>query len=310
MATRLKLSTEPDVDLSNPQEAARAYDAVGTGYRAYADGEGIQLFDFSGQYGFADREIWKRLDTTLVEMHASGRHAIRIVDAGCGPGTWLIRLVLRARDLGFTAIEAFGFDISSEMIELARASAAALSDDRIGIRFEVGDVMTALHAEEDHSSDLTLCLYGVLNHLPVAALDRVAADLARITDGALFVTVRTAGSLPTIYVAPLHDAYSFHQDNQVHRLEIDLKDGRHIGFDSHLFSAAELECLFQSYIDVEELIGLDVFHGRFALNPHWNPDKIPGEGFETQLERLEHFCASDPAFIDRAAHILLVGNKA
>ncbi|MEJ0046799.1 MAG: class I SAM-dependent methyltransferase [Rhodospirillales bacterium] len=80
----------------------------------------------------------------------------------------------------------------------ARA-AASIDDPAVTIRFTEGDLTDGLPFET-HSFDITLCLYGVLNHLPVAAHDRVAAELSRVTDGALFVTVRTVGSLPTIYV--------------------------------------------------------------------------------------------------------------
>lgn len=308
MATRLKIPSDPDSPYSRQEEAARAYDAVGDDYLRYADGDATRLFEFTSRYSFADREIWTRLDAALVDLRTRGRQSLRIVDAGCGPGTWLVRLVLRARALGFTDITARGFDISPEMIVLAHAAAADVTDEHICITFDVGDITAALDAEQDESSDITLCLYGVLNHLPVETLDGVAVKLARITRGSLFVTVRTVGSLPTIYVKPLEDARAFHQDNDCDRLEVDLADGRHIGFGSHLFCATELRALFRFHTEVTELVGLDLFHGRFARNPHWNPRDIPGAGFEAGLERLEHLCACDPAFIDRAAHILLIAN--
>jgi len=56
------------------------------------------------------------------------------------------------------------------------------------------------------------------------------------------------------------------------------------------------------------MTGLDVFHSRFARNPHWNPaGKKGAEAFEEDLDRLERLYASNPHFIDRAAHILIVG---
>ena len=304
MATRLRLHTPP------PQppilsEAAGAYDAVGKEYRAYADGKSGGLFDFSGAYAYADREIWSRLEAELVRLRAAGRHAIRILDAGCGPGTWLFRLAIRARDLGFTAIDGRGFDISQEMIALADEAKTAFDDPHIDFRFDVADIASALDDEDDGSYDLVLCLYGVLNHLAPDARIAAAEALTRVAEGDVFVSVRTIGSTPSIFVAALDQARDFHQDNERDRLEIELVDGRHIGFSAHLFTAAELQALFSSRLQTAEIVGLDLFHGRFAPEPRWNPQGLSADDIEESLVRLEHLCAHDPAFLDRAAHVLL-----
>ena len=152
-------------------EAATAYDMVGEDYLTYADGDAHRLFDFSSQYSFADRQIWNRIDGALMDLRAQGRRRLRILDAGCGPGTWLVRTVARARMLGFQNIEARGFDISPEMVRPARDAAAFKGD----FHFEVADLTRPL-AEEDDSVDLCLCLYGVLNHVPREKHDGVAAE--------------------------------------------------------------------------------------------------------------------------------------
>ena len=162
---------------------------------------------------------------------------------------------------------------------------------------------------DDHF-DITLCLYGVLNHLGVAAHPHAAAELARVTLGALFVTARTVGSLPTIYVDELNRARAFHQDNDADWMEVDLADGRHLAFPSHLFTAAGLHALFRPHLATTAMAGLDLFHSPFATHPHWNPRSIAGADlFEEDLCELERRYASDPHFIDRAAHVLLVGEK-
>jgi SAM-dependent methyltransferase len=304
MATRLRLRT-PSRQPPPVSEAARAYDLVGEDYRNYADGRNAALFDFSGAYAYADREIWSRLEAELVRLRTAGRHAIRILDAGCGPGTWLLRLAARARDLGFTAIDGRGFDISGEMIALADKAKAAVDDPHIGIRFDVADIANALDDEDDGSYDLVLCLYGVLNHLPHDARISAAAALTRVAEGDIFVSVRTVGSTPSIFVSALEQARDFHQDNERDRLEVDLADGRHIGFSSHLFTAAELQALFSARLQTSEIVGLDLFHGRFALDPRWNPNDLRQDAIAESLVRLEHLCAHDPAFLDRAAHVLL-----
>jgi hypothetical protein len=138
----------------------------------------------------------------------------------------------------------------------------------------------------------------------------VARELARVTHDTLFVTVRAAGSLPTIYVDSLDHARDFHQDNEADRMEIDMLNGEHIGFTSHLFTSTELDRLFQPHLQQTTLFGLDVFHSRFATDRRWNPAAFAGQSeFYADLDVLEYRYASDPRFIDRAAHILLAGKR-
>lgn len=291
---------------SSPEsEAADAYDSVGERYRTYADGEGCELFDFSSRYSFADREIWQRIDATLVALRASGQTIVKVVDAGCGPGTWLLRVVLRARALGFQRIDAEGFDISSAMIDLARDGARSSTSGIPEARFTVCDIEQGLAAYRDAPADLVLCLYGVLNHLPAQRHEAVATQLARAATGSLLVTARTIGSMPSIFVAGVEDAIDFRRDHQRDRLCVALKDGRHIEFGMHLFSASELKSLFAQEGEIAELVGVDLFHGRFAPDARWNPSMMADRDFNDALVRLEHLCACDMRFIDRAAHVLL-----
>lgn len=283
-------------------EAADAYDAVGDTYLHYADGHARTRFEFSGRYGFADREIWRRIDAELVSIRSSGRTCVRIIDVGCGPGTWLLRCALRASALGFTVIEGLGIDISPAMIALAVKGQAAVKDAAVRLDFRVADVTHGLVCEE--SADIVLCLYGVLNHLPISEHQAVASQLAS-AGRSLFVTVRTIGSLPSIFIAGIEQARYFHQDNERDRLAIDLVNGMHIEFPLHLFAADEFHALFATYGRIVERAGLDIFHARFATDQRWNPEGMGDTEFREALERLEHLCANDPRFLDRAAHVLL-----
>jgi SAM-dependent methyltransferase len=289
---------------------ARAYDCAGRNYATYADGESGSLFDFTGRYGFADRQIWQRLDATQRDLASKGRRSLSILDVGCGPGTWLYRVITRSVALGFTDIKAEGIDLSPAMIALARASRYARPGSaRVRTVWQVADVCDGLQ-QADRSVDLCLCLYGVFNHLPTAELARIASELARVTAGHLFLTVRAAGSLPTIYVDAVDHASRFHQDNDTDRMEVDLLDGRHLSFPSHLFRSAELRALFAPLMPRIGLCGLDVFHSRFATDPRWNPAYLDHDPhFAAQLDRLERSCAADPDFVNRASHILLVGRS-
>ena len=299
------LAQGPFSRVSIENEAANAYDAVGPLYRAYADGDVRRLFDFSSRYSFADREIWQRIDRLLIKFRASGKLSLRVADAGCGPGTWLLRVVLRAQELGFEDIVAFGFDISPAMVDLACGAARDLPGKGTCLTFHLCDIEDGLRAYLAEPADLVLCLYGVLNHLPKARHGLVAGELARATDGSLLVTARTIGSLPSIFVAGVEEARDFRHDHCRDRLAVDLRDGRHIEFNFHLFSASEFEHLFEGEGDIAELVGLDLFHGRFNPDSRWNPPGSANQEFDDALVSLEHSCAADPRFMDRAAHILV-----
>lgn len=285
---------------------AAAYDHAGDKYVAYADGDPKQLFAFESQYAFGDKRTWQLLDSKLGALRASGAQSVRILDLGCGPGTWLRRVVTRARALGFASIHARGFDIAGAQVQRARELAANLSGQPgVDLTFEIGDIFRPLR-EADSSVDICLCLCGVLNHLPSGNLPGVFAEIARVTRGYFMTTARTVGSTPSVYVGAIDQARRFRQDNRSNQLTVEFQNGRHILLPSHLFSAAELRSLAAPYLDVEDLFGLDLFHGRFAADPRWNPDTGFDAQFAKELELLETAYCRDPEFIDHATHLAMV----
>jgi hypothetical protein len=158
--------------------------------------------------------------------------------------------------------------------------------------------------------DLTLCLYSVLSHLPVASLPKVSMEFARVTSGHFITTVRSVGSTPTISVDSIENARWFKHDNSRDQCEIELCDGRHIGLSFHLFAASELRSYFAEHFDIEDLRGLDLFHNRFAPDPRWNPASLAVDTrFSDELERLEETYAKSSGFIERANHLLLVARR-
>lgn len=287
--------------------AASAYDRAGDKYLAYADGDPQHLYAFNSGYAYGDSRLWSVLDAKLAARRASGATSISILDAGCGPGTWLRRLVARSLALGFTHIEARGFDVAQEQVTRARRLAVDLARvPGVELTFDVADLTEPL-PEADASIDLSLCLYCVLNHLPTAALADVVSEIARVTRGCFVTTVRAIGSAPTIYVDGVDQARHFQQDHRAEKFFVEMRDGRRIAFNSHLFAAAELRRLADGHFDIEDLRGLDLFHARFAPDPRWNPASLPdGDGFRGELARLEERYAADPSFIDHATHLLLV----
>lgn len=232
------------------------------------------------------------------------------LDAGCGPGTWLRRLVIRARALGFSSITAHGFDIAQAQIQRARLAARNLSSlPGVNLTFNVAD-LTGRLPEADASVDMALCLYSVLSHLPVASLTDISTEIARVTSGHFITTVRPIGSTPTAFVESLEKVRRLKQDHAQNRCEIDLSDGRRIAFSFHLFTAVELRSYFADCFDIEDLRGLDLFHSRFMPDPRWNPVCSPSDSsLADELVRLEEAYATRPDFIDRAAHLLLVARS-
>jgi SAM-dependent methyltransferase len=288
---------------------AAAYNQSGADYIAYADGDPTDLFAFSGLHAYADRRIWALLEAKLTELRGTGASSIAILDAGCGPGTWLRRLVVRARELGFSTITARGFDVARAQVQRARLLARNLSGlSGVELTFDVADLMSEL-SEGDASVDLTLCLYSVLSHLPVASLPKISAEIARVTSGHFIATVRSVGSTPTVLVDSIEKARRFRHDNDRDQFEIELCNGHHIELSFHLFTASQLRSYFAGLFDIEDLRGLDVFHSRFAPDPRWNPDIAVDHQFCDDLDGLEEAYATRSGFAERAAHLLLVARR-
>jgi SAM-dependent methyltransferase len=298
------------VDNEAMDDVADIYNQAGDDYVSYADGDPSQPFAFDGMHAYADRCVWAVLETRLTDLRASGASSVRLLDAGCGPGTWLRRLVICARALGFSSITARGFDIAQAQIQRARLAARNLSSlPGVNLTFDVADLADRL-PEADGSVDLTLCLYSALSHLPVASLTGISREIARVTSGYFITTVRPIGSTPTAFVESVENVRRLKQDHVRDRCEIDLSDGRHMAFGFHLFTAAELRNHFASFFDIEDLRGLDLFHGRFMPDPRWNPLRPPGDSqLVDELVRLEKAYATRTEFMDRAAHLLLVARS-
>jgi SAM-dependent methyltransferase len=283
------------------------YDRAGERYRAYADGDVDKLYEFDGQYAYGDQEIWRILGNTLNKLRARGRRDLSVVDLGCGPGTWIRRIVDWAVKTGFTRIIAHGVDLAEAQVRRARLLSQHLARHAgVRLRFEVGDIRERM-PEPDGSVDICLCLYGVLNHLPAKDLPTVFGEVARITKGKFITTLRAIGSTPTIYVDGVKAAKTYHQDNVHGRLQVEFQNGGQTSFPSHLFSASEIRALATPILGIEELSGLDLFHTRFATDPDWNPvEATPDANFIHALRVLEHRFRRNPTFMDHATHLLLI----
>jgi hypothetical protein len=107
-------------------DIAPAYDHVGDAYGCYADGDGIDEPETAtNRSAHADAIVWQAICKSLDEVRGQGVSRVRILDARCGPGTWLNRVVARARRQGLD-VEAVGFDISSGQLDIARKRTTGL----------------------------------------------------------------------------------------------------------------------------------------------------------------------------------------
>jgi SAM-dependent methyltransferase len=287
---------------------AKAYNQAGDDYVAYADGNPRQLFSFSGMHAYADRRVWSILEAKLHALKAAGASSLTLLDAGCGPGTWLRRLVTRALMLGFRKITARGFDVASAQIEIARFLARDLaSTPGVDLRFEVSDLESRM-PEADASVDITLCLYSVLSHLRVTSLRGVAKELGRVTRGHFVSTVRSIGSPPTVFIDSLEKVRHLNLDHARDRCDIEFLDGRRLSLRFHLFTGMELKTCFSDYFDTEDLCGLDLFHTRFSPDRRWNPSSNElSRPVEADLEKLEESYMRHEQLMDRATHLVFVG---
>jgi len=304
----MPIAVRPLPSANAKTQIATAYNEAGYRYGKYADGGGRTLFHFDGRHAYGDAKCWLAIEDRILALKARGLKRLRVLDIGCGPGTWLRRVVVRARQLGFAEIIAHGIDIAETQLHRARALSRGLCElEGVQLTFGLGDLRGEITAPQ---ADLCLCLYGVLNHVPVPELPDAMKRMAALTNGYFVATVRAIGSQPTVYVDDMSAAVRFHQDNLIHRLDVEFANGRRASFQSHLFSRAELARLVASGLEVEDMRGLDLFHGRFANDPRWNPKSaVPLECLSQELNRLEERYCRDPGFMDHAAHLLVVAEN-
>jgi hypothetical protein len=132
-----------------------------------------------------DQPVLRRIEGVLIRMRRAQRRAVRIVDAGCGDGAWLVRAAQRAVSLGFVAVECRGFDADCAAINRARGLTDDMHDPRIGLTFHVAGVLDGLKEEESRSADILLCRLSAMRNLSPSAHERASAELSRVAAGAL-----------------------------------------------------------------------------------------------------------------------------
>lgn len=140
------------------------YDAIATQWEAFTE------------LPWKKRLLWPTVRSLLPDV--AGK---RVLDAGCGDGTYSGWLADRGADV-------VGIDVSRAMIDVAR--------DRYGdgVEFRRADIADALEDVDDGRFDLVLCQH-VLSHLP--SLEEPYAEFARVLE--------SGGTLVVSTHNPVHD---------------------------------------------------------------------------------------------------------
>jgi hypothetical protein len=74
--------------LRTPDQTAHAYDHAGDAYGRYADGEAPDDPALAAARSVhADTILWQTLRTAIGELRDQRVSRLRVLDAGCGPGT-------------------------------------------------------------------------------------------------------------------------------------------------------------------------------------------------------------------------------
>lgn len=300
--------------LCTPDTIAHAYDHVGVAYARYADGEAPDgPASAAAPSAHADTIVWQTLCKAIDELRDQGGSSLRILDAGCGPGTWLRRIAARAHGQGL-GVEAVGFDISAGQLAIARKRGESLlahsaGPNRSKLEFLEYDLSDPLPWPKGHFH-VVLCNFAVLNHLPRAALPGAIGELCRVASHRVIATLRALASPPTACIVGTEEVRELREDCARGQLAIVLKDGTRHVLTFNLYSAGTLKALFASKATVLDLRAVDLFFSRFAPNANWTEilvNRLAGRQEVMQrLRELEEPLCRLPGWIDHGTHVLIV----
>jgi SAM-dependent methyltransferase len=292
--------------------AARAYDYVSEDYGLYADGEGLEKPTRGGnRFAHADAIVWEVIRKAIDDVRSAGVTTLRVLDAGCGPGTWIKRIAAHACRLGL-GVQATGFDISQEQLDIARKRVQGVSTVRAGanrIQWLVHDLANPLPWSTGHFH-VVLCNYIVLNHLHRSELPEAIVELCRVASGRVIATVRALASPATGCIIGTEQVSEYHQDCRRGELRLVLKDGSEHFLTLNLYTAEMLKALFSAHAVIRDLRAVDLFVSRFAGDANWTGsllETLPGrEHVMRTLRQAEENLCRKPAWIDHGTYVLVV----
>jgi SAM-dependent methyltransferase len=295
-------------------DIARAYDHVGDAYGCYADGEAADDPEIAtSRSAYADSIVWQAICKSIGEVRGQGASRLRILDAGCGPGTWLNRVVARAHRQQLD-VEAVGFDISSGQLGIARKRTDGLllryrAVGRPKVEFVQHSLADPLPWPKGHFH-IALCNFAVLNHLPRLALAPAIAELCRVSSHRVIATLRALASPPTACIIGTEQVRELREDCARGQLAVVLRDGSKHVLTFNLYGADTLKALFASEAKVLDVRAIDLFLSRFGPNADWTEilvNRLPGRRQVIgRLKELEDSLCRLPGWIDHGTHVLIV----
>ncbi len=298
---------------SGAAACGRAYDHVGDQYRVYADG----VESASGEqtkHAHADALLWSTICTAIDDLKAEGRSFVRVLDAGCGPGSWTIRASIYACQRGLS-VEATGCDLSRAQLLIAQASLDASYSTlpaQAKIRFVTQDLAQALPWPDAHF-DLVLCNFAVLNHLRSNELPSAVSELCRVARREVMATFRAVASPPTACIIGLENVASYHLDEQAEELSLVLKDGSRHVLPFRLYSSREIKAVFERTSIVKDLRAVNLFSTRFAVDDNWTSGLLERScehrAVLAELDGMEEALCRSPGWIDHGTHVLVVAER-
>jgi len=267
----------------------QAYD-LAHDYVKFADGDVEKdLFSFQkfeNYWDYNDITTWK-----MIKRHIAEVQPRNVLDIGCGPGSWSLRI---AHD--FPEVEVTGIDYSPGQIDRALELMQNYDFDH-RVRFNVADAIDLPF--DDNEFDVSICLHDVLNHIP--DYEKAIREIMRVTSKLNITSVHGPYGPPTFFVCSKESITSSEKDGNVVRF-VD-EDGEEYEVYFNPFSSGELKEGFAGYSEIIDCLGIDIFcykcfDGRemnyASMFPHFD-----------QLER--NRCRELP-FIDFAKHIMIVSS--
>jgi ubiquinone/menaquinone biosynthesis C-methylase UbiE len=289
---------------------ADAYDHAGEQYVTYADGiESADAASNRDRFAHADDIVWKTIRGEIDALRRSGITCLRVLDAGCGPGTWLRRVAGYATSVGLE-LDAVGFDISTGLLDIAqRQTARSDIKGRWKISFIEHNLVHSLPWRDRHFH-IVLSNYVVLNHLPKSVLPRAIDELCRVSSHRVIASVRALASPPTGCIIGTEQVREYHQDCERAELMVLLKDGTKHRLTFNMFSAENLREMFSLHATVIDLRAVDLFATRFAPDEHWTASAMKDLRGRSEVLRelkdVEEKLCRQPGWVDHGTHVLLV----
>lgn len=290
-----------------------AYNAFSDDYVSYSDGDvRNHLYDFKErQYSFADAKLWKKIKEVIAwSQKGNGKSPISVLDVGCGPGTWLLRLA-DTFSADSNTLSGVGGDKSPSMIQLANQHLSNYLTNNPGRQLDLSfseiDLTESL-PYADNQFDVSLCLYTVLNHIPISSISTAIQEMWRVTKKVNVSVVRSVLGMPTVYVCGLGKIEEYKQTDNL--LTFRHQNGYTGTLISHLFTYQEIIDAFEKVSRVKECFGLDIFMSRFFRPSAWirNTKEIlpvPQPVLE-QLQMWEEKVCHDPSWVDFGNHIVII----